>query len=128
VNDPYCRETLGIVGDYAAQMFSDRKHLKWDRAELPGAEFLRLQIMHALDSLHSRLFSLEVIRRAGAYVATSGYEDDLLRINVAQDYELAYWSSKFGVSRDRLRQAVAQAGPMVKNVERHLRTDLRGTL
>jgi hypothetical protein len=73
VDDPYCRETLGIVGDYASQMFSDRKHLKWDRTELPGAEFLRLQILHALDSLHSRLWSLEVIRRAGASVASPDY-------------------------------------------------------
>ena len=73
LDDAYCRETLGIVGDYASQLFSDRKHLKWDRAELPGAEFLRLQIMHALDSLHSRLWSLEVIRRAGASVASPDY-------------------------------------------------------
>ena len=77
VDDAYCRETLGIVGDYASQLFSDRKHLKWDRAELPGAEFLRLQILHALDALHSRLSSLEVIRRAGAsVVANSGYSQD----------------------------------------------------
>ena len=69
LNDAYCRETLGIVGDYASQMYSDHKHRKWDRAELPGAEFLRLQILHALDAFHSRLWSLEVIRRAGAYVA-----------------------------------------------------------
>lgn len=76
VDDAYCRETLGIVGDYASQLFSDRKHLKWDRAELPGAEFLRLQILQALDSLHSRLSSLEVIRRAGASVANSGHLQD----------------------------------------------------
>jgi hypothetical protein len=74
VEDAYCRETLGIVGDYASHLYSDRKHRKWDRAELPGAEFLRLQILHALDSLHSRLWSLEVIRRAGASsVASSPY-------------------------------------------------------
>lgn len=71
LDDAYCRETLGIVGDYASQVYSDRKHRKWDRTELPGAEFLRLQILHALDSLHSRLSSLEVIRRAG--VAGPGY-------------------------------------------------------
>jgi hypothetical protein len=40
---------------------------------------------------------------------------------LACDYELTYWSQKFGVSRDRLREAVAKAGPMVKNVERELR-------
>ena len=49
-----------------------------------------------------------------------GREDDAL-INVNQDHELTYWSNKLGVSRDRLREAVAKAGPRVKNVERELR-------
>ena len=79
VDDTYCRETLGIIGDYTSQLFSDRKHLKWDRAELPGAEFLRLQILHALDALDSRLWSLEVIRRAGASVASPGYRVSPIR-------------------------------------------------
>ena len=50
----------------------------------------------------------------------TGKQDDQ-RINVDQDHELSYWSRKLGVSRDRLREAVAKAGPMVRNVERHLR-------
>jgi hypothetical protein len=50
----------------------------------------------------------------------TGKPDDQ-RINVDQDHELTYWSEKFGVSRDRLREAVAKAGPMVRNVERELR-------
>ena len=49
-----------------------------------------------------------------------GRQDDAL-INVNQDHELTYWSTKFGVSRDRLREAVAKAGPRVKKVERELR-------
>ncbi len=49
----------------------------------------------------------------------TGSRDDQ-RIDVNQDYELTYWSKKFGVSRDQLREAVAKAGPMVKNVERVL--------
>jgi Protein of unknown function (DUF3606) len=50
----------------------------------------------------------------------TGKPDDR-RINVDQDHELSYWSNKLGVSRDKLREAVAKAGPMVKNVERELR-------
>jgi hypothetical protein len=42
------------------------------------------------------------------------------RIDVNQDHELKYWSEKFGVSRDELRKAVHTAGPMVKDVQRHL--------
>ena len=43
------------------------------------------------------------------------------RINVDEDHELTYWSEKFGVSRDRLREAVAKVGPMVNRVEQELR-------
>ena len=49
----------------------------------------------------------------------TGRQDDE-RINVEQDHELAYWSDKLGVSREELRKAVQTAGPMVKNVQRHL--------
>lgn len=42
----------------------------------------------------------------------TGRQDDE-RINPDQDHELAYWSEKFGVSRDELRKAVQAAGPMV---------------
>ena len=50
----------------------------------------------------------------------TGKPDDQ-RIDVNQDHELSYWSEKLGVSRDRLREAVAKAGPIVKNVQRELR-------
>lgn len=49
----------------------------------------------------------------------TGKPDDQ-RINVEQDHELSYWSEKLGVSRDRLREAVAKVGPMRKAVEQHL--------
>ena len=50
----------------------------------------------------------------------TGRQDDE-RINVNQDHELSYWSKRFGVSRDRLREVVAKVGPMRKAVEQHLR-------
>lgn len=49
----------------------------------------------------------------------TGKHDDE-RIHVAQDHELSYWSVRFGISRDDLRKAVEAAGPMVKDVQRHL--------
>jgi hypothetical protein len=64
IDDADCRETLGIVGDYASRMLSGRKQR--------GAQFLRLQIDRALDFFDSRLSSMEVIRRAGAQVANQG--------------------------------------------------------
>ena len=50
----------------------------------------------------------------------TGPQDDE-HINVDQDHELSYWTVKFGVSRERLREAVAAVGPMRKAVEQHLR-------
>jgi hypothetical protein len=46
---------------------------------------------------------------------------DRSRINVHEDYELRYWSDKFGVSHDALKQAVAKVGPVATTVEQHLK-------
>jgi hypothetical protein len=64
VSDAYCREELNIVGDYATELFSEASHGRYESDSLSGAEFLRLQILKALDSFHSRLFSMEAVRRA----------------------------------------------------------------
>ena len=49
----------------------------------------------------------------------TGRQDDQ-RINLDQDHEVNYWSKELRVSREELRRAVEQAGPMVKNVRQHL--------
>ena len=49
----------------------------------------------------------------------TGKADDI-RINIHEPYELRDWSQKFGVTPDRLKQAVQTVGPMVKDVKRHL--------
>lgn len=49
----------------------------------------------------------------------TGKADDQ-RINVEQDHERSYWSKELGVSREQLRNAVQQAGSLVKYVRRHL--------
>ena len=38
---------------------------------------------------------------------------DRTRINTGEDYELRYWSEKFGVSQDRLKAAVQKVGNSV---------------
>jgi hypothetical protein len=45
---------------------------------------------------------------------------DRKRIDVSEDYECRYWSERFGVSADELRQAVERVGPMVDDVARAL--------
>ncbi len=46
--------------------------------------------------------------------------EDRKRINVHEDYELRYWSEKFGVSEDEIRRAVERVGPMAEAVAHHL--------
>jgi hypothetical protein len=46
---------------------------------------------------------------------------DRTRINVSEDYELRYWSEKFGVSHDELKAAVKKVGVMASDVEQALK-------
>jgi|HubBroStandDraft_6_1064221.scaffolds.fasta_scaffold3718254_1 hypothetical protein len=48
-----------------------------------------------------------------------GYQESS-RINVNEKWELAYWSEKFDVTADELKQAVREVGVMARDVERHL--------
>lgn len=50
----------------------------------------------------------------------TGKSDDS-RINVNESYELQYWSEKFNISRDQLKEAVKAAGTLVTDVEKHLK-------
>jgi hypothetical protein len=42
------------------------------------------------------------------------------RINVGQTHEINYWTKQLNISPDRLKKAVAAAGPMVKDVKKWL--------
>ena len=43
---------------------------------------------------------------------------DRKRINPNEDYEVRYWSEKFGVAPEILKEAVKHVGPMVEDVQR----------
>ena len=45
---------------------------------------------------------------------------DRQRINMSEDYEVTYWSKKWGVSREQLAEAVRNAGPMAAAVAKFL--------
>ena len=49
-----------------------------------------------------------------------GRQQDRRMINTHEAYELSYWSKKFGVTRDELREAVQKVGPQAVDVEREL--------
>lgn len=48
---------------------------------------------------------------------------DRSRINTSEDYEFDYWTAKFGVSRDELRNAVDQVGSSADAVEEYLKNN-----
>ena len=43
------------------------------------------------------------------------------RINIHEQWEVNYWTDKFGVSREKLEDAVKKVGTMVKDVENYLK-------
>jgi hypothetical protein len=47
--------------------------------------------------------------------------EDSSRIALGEDYEVQYWTNRFGVSRERLEEAVRAVGNSADAVERHLR-------
>jgi len=51
----------------------------------------------------------------------TGRADDS-RINVDEAYEVQYWSKKFNVGEDRLKEAVQAVGPIAEDVKRYLRS------
>lgn len=46
---------------------------------------------------------------------------DASRIAMGEDYEVAYWTHKFGVTRDALQAAVDKVGNSAAAVERQLK-------
>ena len=59
LDDAECRQRLRLVDQHAAALFSSGEHRKWDRARMTGADYLRLQILIALEGVNTRLFFLE---------------------------------------------------------------------
>ncbi|ATY34818.1 DUF3606 domain-containing protein [Sphingomonas psychrotolerans] len=46
---------------------------------------------------------------------------DSSRVALGEDYEVTYWSKKFGVSRDKLAEAVKAVGNGADAVEEYLK-------
>lgn len=57
VDDRYCRDKVRLVEDFAAELFSHGES---------RAQYLKQQILCALELFHSRLYSIEILRRAPA--------------------------------------------------------------
>lgn len=46
--------------------------------------------------------------------------EDRSRISLSQDFEVRYWSQRFGIDEKALREAVEDVGPSVQDVEQYL--------
>jgi len=66
LDDPECRERLRAVRMQADDLFSREGHRKWARKNMSGADYLRLQILMALEALNTRLFFIDTLRNRAA--------------------------------------------------------------
>lgn len=48
------------------------------------------------------------------------FPQDSTRVNVKEDYELRYWSERFGISQEKLREVVSEVGPLAGAIDEHL--------
>jgi hypothetical protein len=62
VDDSECQERLAKVEAQAAELYSRDGHHKWKRRSMSGADYLRLQILIALEALNARLALLDALR------------------------------------------------------------------
>jgi hypothetical protein len=46
--------------------------------------------------------------------------EDKFKINVREDWELEYWARKFGVTKEKIKDAVKQVGVQTKDVAQFL--------
>jgi hypothetical protein len=65
IEDAECHDRLRSVLAQAADLFSREGHRRWQRKNMSGADYLRLQILIALEALNTRLFFIET-QRGGA--------------------------------------------------------------
>jgi Protein of unknown function (DUF3606) len=54
------------------------------------------------------------------YDVRNNKRQDNERINAVQDQEIRYWSNALGFAPDKLRKAITEVGPLVKDVKKWL--------
>ena len=62
LKDEECHSRLRAILSQAAELYSGDGHRKWARASMSGADYLRLQILIALEALNTRLFFVDTQR------------------------------------------------------------------
>ena len=65
-----------------------------------------------------------IARRCYTWAASTLQKTEITedtRIDVNQSYQVAYWKERFGISEEKLTEAVRAAGERARNVEAYLR-------
>ena len=60
--DAECRDRLRTVEEQARELYSSGAHRAWRRSTMTGADYLRLQILIALETVNTRLFYIDATR------------------------------------------------------------------
>jgi hypothetical protein len=63
LDDNECQERLEAVQNQACELYSRDGHRRWARRSMSGADYLRLQILIALEAVHTRLSLLASLRK-----------------------------------------------------------------
>jgi hypothetical protein len=69
--DEYCRGKPRLGSGFRPGVAGPGDHAPWGWDSMTGSEFLRQQVLNALELLASRLYSLEALRRAPGQKGTS---------------------------------------------------------
>jgi hypothetical protein len=72
--DDECHARLRSVQAQAGALYSRDAHLKWVRPSMSGADYLRLQMLIALEALNTRLFFIAAQRDRGSLSALEDEE------------------------------------------------------
>lgn len=62
LDDAECHDRLRTVEEQARQLYSRGGHRAWQRGNMSGADYLRLQILIALEVVNTRLFYIDALR------------------------------------------------------------------
>jgi len=66
VSDTDLKAKMGQVENYAGALFCDRKHQRWPRQPVSGADSLRRQVFAVLDAFDTRLHDVAATRQAAS--------------------------------------------------------------
>jgi hypothetical protein len=62
LEDAECHARLRTVQEQARELYSASGHRAWQRSNMSGADYLRLQMLIALEALNTRLFFIDALR------------------------------------------------------------------